>query len=387
MARNRFFRVTGFVAWALGVPLLALLSGVAVFLFTELGDIPFDNPDLWWVSAVVPVAGGLLVLAALRRRRSLERFASPALAPVLTGGFQPQRQALRSGMLVLALLLLVAALLGPRWGMYVQKQEAYGVDVVVALDVSRSMLARDVEPSRLERAKREITAQLTERSIFGRGNRLGLLAFAGSTSMKVPLTLDHGFFESAVDRLDTASAPRGGTAIAQAIAEAGAFFRASPPEATKLIIVFTDGEDHEGDPVDEARRMYEEYGIRTYTIAVGDPTSPSGAQVPASPDPGAGPLVHDGQIVFSKIDVDGLRGIAEAGGGRFATVRDFHRVVEGIAELEQHHLTTEERMRHRPQYQWFLAGAIILLLAEPMISDRRRRVDGPIRLWQQEMAA
>jgi Ca-activated chloride channel family protein len=246
------------------------------------------------------------------------------------------------------------------------------------------MLARDVEPNRLERTKREIREQLVERAAFRQTNRFALLAFAGSTSLKLPLTTDYLAFRNKLESVGVGSAPRGGTAIAQAIDRATDLFGKSPAEARKLIILFTDGEDHEGDPIAAAREAYDKHGIRTFTVGVGDAGRTVGAQIPSGEGPAAKPLVHDGQIVFSKLNMDELRKIADAGSGRCVSIADFPQLVDVIARMRGTQLSTEERTRHRPRYQWFVAAALLLLGLESSIRDARPgEVFRARRVWQQ----
>jgi Ca-activated chloride channel family protein len=372
------------VFWVIALPLAAVAMGVALVGATDIGDLPFDNPELWWIAGAVPLAGILLLYSVVRRRAALPRFASLELAPLLAARVSPPRQAIRAALCVLAIAMLSAAILGPRWGIYLEKQKVHGVDIVVAVDLSRSMLAGDMEPNRLERAKREIRQQLTERAVFRRAHRLGLLAFAGTTSLRVPLTTDHLSFRNKLDGLAVGSIPRGGTAIAEALRDAADLFARSPEQATKVILLFTDGEDHEGGPVETAREIHEEQGIRVFTIGVGDPTRTVGAQVPADGAGGSKPLLYDGQIVFSKLDVAGLRQIAEASRGQYAPIQDLYVLVDAISNMWLTELTTEERRRHRPRYQWFVALALVLLGLETLIGERRPVAEELQRVWQQE---
>ncbi|HNQ22282.1 MAG TPA: VWA domain-containing protein [Phycisphaerae bacterium] len=383
MKQRSVYPLSVFVAWGLLVPTGLVAAALALFLLTDVGKLPLDQPHLWWVVGIVPLVGALYVYGAWRRRRALLALTSAPLAAALTPGASALRQAVRAGAVGSAILLLAIALTGPRWGIYMEKQRAFGIDVVVAVDVSRSMLARDLAPNRLEHTKDLIRSQLTERSTLQQGSRLGLLAFAGSASMKVPLTLDHGFFRQAVDTLHVGSAPRGGTAIAEAIYEASEFFAASPPEATKLILVFTDGEDHEGEAEKAAKEVFDEHGIKVFTIGVGDPLSPAGAEVPSDAEPGSRSLVYNGQIVFSRLNEDYLRNLAQAGGqGIYARLADLPRVVDALAGMQRHQLTTEERQRSKPRYQWFVAGALLLLTLEMFIHERRRNATGgALRVW------
>jgi Ca-activated chloride channel family protein len=372
--------------WVLIVPALLAVVGAVAMLAAPSGSLGFDGMSLVWLLLAAPAAVALGCYAHARRRAAMGRFVSDTLAPLLAGEVSPTRQAIRAGLMVTVLLLVGVAVLGPRWGLYMEKTEAHGVDVVAAIDVSRSMLARDLAPNRLEYAKRTIREQLTERSAFGRMNRLGLLAFAGSTSMKVPLTLDQPFFRQALEQIDLTSAPRGGTAIAEAIYESAAFFKTSPKEAAKILLIFTDGEDHVGDPVTAAKEMFDEYGIVTYCIGVGDPTLPAGAEVPADATPGSKPLVHEGQLVFSKLNPEALSTIAEAGQGRYVPAADFGLLIGHLSQLQKQKITAEERQRRMPRYQWFLAAALLLLTMEPLIARRRRAAAQITRVWQQEAA-
>jgi Ca-activated chloride channel family protein len=415
MTRRTLYPWWTWTLWVLLVPLGLTALGFAAVAATDVHTLLFDNPHLWWLCGAAPVAGLLVLYGVARRRRALQRFCGidevcgtdwqasllvasqlagpvglpdPApLAPLLAASVSPSRQAIRSALIVVGILMIAAAIIGPRWGIYLEKQKRYGIDIVVALDVSRSMLARDVQPNRLERAKREIHQQLTERAVFQHANRLALLAFAGSTSLRLPLTTDHLAFRSKLEQLTVGSAPRGGTAIAEAIRASTNLFARSPKEATKIILLFTDGEDHQGGPVEAARAAFEEHGIRTFTIGVGDPSRTVGVQVPMGEDTNK-PLLHDGQIVFSKLDVAALQQIGEAGGGRFASITDLHALVDAIAGMHKTQLSTEERIRHKPRYQWFVATAILLLFLEMLMSERRSGGTDfePARTWELERA-
>ena len=381
---QRLYPLSAWLVWVAILPGVLLATAVALVVTAERGVLLFDNPDLWWVAAAAPVGGLLFLYGVVRRRKALARFASERLAPLLTRNVHASKQALRSGLVVTAILLVSAALIGPRWGIYLEKQRIFGRDIVVALDVSRSMLATDVEPNRLDHAKQQIRQQLTERGTFQQSNRLALLAFAGSTSLRLPLTTDTLAFRSKLEGVHVGSAPRGGTAIGEAIRASVELFAKSPKEATKIILLFTDGEDHEGGPVDAAKEAWTKHGIKVYTIGVGDPARTVGAQVPIALG-SKKPLLHEGQIVFSRLDVQGLRAIAQAGAGLFAGVSDLFGVVNHIATTKKAELSTQERMRHRPRYPWFVAAALLLLYLETLITELRPvQTDQPQRIWQQE---
>ena len=386
MTTPRLYPWLTWVLWAAVLP--AGIVGVAVSLaaLSQREDLMFDRLDLWWLVSAVPAASAVLLYAMFRRKQALVRFGSERLAPLLVARITPSKQAARGGLLVAAIAFLIMGIIGPRWGIYLEKQRVFGRDIIVALDVSKSMLAADVEPNRFERAKREIRQQLTERGSFVHENRLGLLAFAGSTSLRLPLTMDTVAFRSKLEQLPVGAAPRGGTAIGEAIRAATDLFAKSPPEAEKLIILFTDGEDHEGGPVEAAAQAWGDHGVRVYTVGVGDPARVVGAQVPSAAGSDR-PLLHDGQIVFSKLNEPALMEIARSGGGDYVPVQQLFRIVNKIGGMKRTELSAEERMRHQPRYQWFVAAALVLLLLESLISDiRKTSTDRPGRVWQQEAA-
>lgn len=381
------YPISSWLAATVVLPVLLMAAGLVIVLSVDRSLLAFDGSGYWWAGAAALLAGVLLVVGALRSRRAVDRFAGIDLAPLLCLRLRPMRKVIRGGLLVCALLFLAAAILGPRWGTYLEKQKVRGVDIVVALDVSRSMLARDIDPNRLQRAKRELSQQLTERGAFHGQNRLGLIAFAGATSLRLPLTTDHAAFRNKLEQLRTGSVPRGGTAIAKAIDAATDLFSVSPPDATKIILLVTDGEDHEENPVDAAANAFKERGIHVYTVAAGDPNSTVGAQVPMNENPGAPPLLYDGQIVFSKVSDETLKAMAAAAQGEYVPLESFSRLVAKMASLEGKELGTEERLRLRPQYQWFAAVCLLLLFWESALSEfARSGPDEPIRGWQLEAA-
>lgn len=386
MSARNLYPLPVWTMWTLVLPLALVALGAVAVASIEVDDLVLERPDLWWLGVAVPLCGSICLLGAIRRRKLLARFAHLRVAPLLAAGLSPSRQAFRAGLVVLAVTLIVAAIIGPRFGKYLDKQVVRGVDVVVAVDVSRSMLASDLSPNRLEYAKTKLRQQLTERSAFRRAHRLGLIAFAGTTSLRMPLTTDHIAFRTKLDQLDTSTVPRGGTATSSAIQRGIDLFARSPEDATKILILVTDGENHEGDPVALAQTAWNEHGIRVFTIGVGDTSSSTGARVPEASD-SRRPLLHDGQIVFSKVDVSAMRQIASAGGGEYVGIENLFDLVNSLAEMKRAELTIDQRLRHRPQYQWFIAAAILALVVEALLgnraADRTQRVE---RVWQQEFA-
>ena len=271
--------------------------------------------------------------------------------------------------LLLACVFGIVAVASPRFGAYYEEVSQSGVDVFILLDVSRSMLAEDVVPSRLERAKSDIQDLLHHVA----GDRVGLIAFAGRPMIKVPLTTDHGFFLHVLRSVDTNSAPRGGTAIGDAIRLA---LRAMPPEADRerAIILITDGEDQESMPL-EAARDAAERKIRILAIGLGNPLE--GGRIPIrDPSGNLTYLRHDGQEVWSRMEESTLREIAQITEGAYVAAGtrmfDLGQIyTDSIGRMQKSVYQTEQRQRLRHQYQIFLAVAVLCLLLYMIVSEHR----------------
>ena len=292
------------------------------------------------------------------------------MMPVLDAG-RFFRKAL---LLILAFVFGIIAVAGPQFGTCYEEVSRSGVDVFILLDVSRSMLAEDVVPNRLDRAKSDIQDLLAHIS----GDRVGLIAFAGRPMIKVPLTTDHGFFLQVLRSVDTNSAPRGGTAIGDAIRLA---LRAMPPEADRerAIVLITDGEDQESMPIEAARDAAERQ-IRILTIGLGN--SLEGGRIPIRDQNGnLTYLRHDGQEVWSKMDESTLREIARLTEGAYVAVGtkafDLGQIyADSIGKMQGNVTQTEQRQRLRHQYQIFLAVAALCLLLYLAAPEHRTQKDG-----------
>jgi Ca-activated chloride channel family protein len=260
---------------------------------------------LLWILLPIVV---LLWYAYSKRRRAAERFADQPMLVRLQPVHEVWRGLTRTLLLLLGVGLLVVAVARPRWGVYFEEIQSRGIDMFVLLDVSRSMSARDVRPSRLERAKSDIRDLLAR----VKGDRVGLIVFAGASVVKVPLTTDQGFFEMVLDDIDFASAPRGGSLIGDAIRKA----LASLPEEhdrDQVLVLITDGEDHDSFP-DEAARVAAERGIKIFTLGLGDVSE--GNRIPLRDEKGSLHfLQHDGQEVWSRLDERLLKSVALVTGG------------------------------------------------------------------------
>ena len=325
---------------------------------------------LWLVLALLVVVAAGFAL----RKRDLGRFADAELFSRLLPQTSFGRQYLRAGFVVLAMVALVAALIDPRWGVRYRQVQQRGVDLVVILDVSRSMLAEDARPNRLERAKQFIGDLLDQLG----GDRVALVSSAGTASLECPLTVDHGAFRLALATMSPETAPRGGSLLGDAIRLAGDAFTDDIPDH-KAVIIFTDGEDHGSYPLEAARRLHEERAVPVYTVGIGD--SGEGARIPVVVAGKRVYLTYDGQEVWSRMDPSLLREIALTTGGAFVPVgtetvdmgRVYAQRIEPVAKREFETTTVK---RHDPKYQWFAGLALLLLVGESLTGDRvsgRRR--------------
>ncbi len=335
-------------------------------------DVSFDN--LRWLNLLWVVLG-LAAVGALGiwlRRRALRTFADVALLDRLTQPSGWLRPVGRLALIVVALVCLAAALIGPRWGQEPQMLLRRNIDVMILLDVSRSMLARDIAPSRLERAKLAIRDDLLP--ALG-GDRVGLIAFAGVPALVCPLTSDYGFFRLALADVSTQSAGRGGTLIGDAIRKAGALFDESKLDSHKMILLITDGEDQESYPVEAAASVWKDEKVPIIALALGDPEQ--GARVPVTGQKGEEFLEYKGEQVRSRADFATLEQVAHASEqGAFVAVGTsnfdlgdiYRRVAKAVRSAEEHEQRT---VRQPSQYHPFAVAALLLVLVDSCLRDGR----------------
>ncbi|HWP64390.1 MAG TPA: VWA domain-containing protein [Candidatus Limnocylindria bacterium] len=329
--------------------------------------IAWREPLVLAALVLVPALVAFLAWAERRRRRDLERFVASELHALVVPDVDRGRRRLRTALVVAAVAALVVALAGPMWGFRWERVHREGVDLVVAIDTSRSMLAGDVKPSRLARAKlavRDLVASLG-------GDRIGLVAFAGSAFVQCPLTLDYGVFLQSLDALDVGIIPRGGTALAAALDESLGAFEGREGRHQAIMLI-TDGESHEGDVAAAAKRA-QERGVKVFTVGIG---TREGELIPAD----GGSFLKDrrGNVVKSRLDERTLQDVAAETGGVYVHAERPETALtalyrDHIASLEKRELGSTLERRWEQRFQWPLAVAFVLLVAEMLLADRRPR--------------
>src|SRR5213595_434787 len=319
----------------------------------------FGAPNWLWTLAILPL---LVLLYAQAERRSaikLREFVSPRLLPQLAGNVDRVRRAIRFAFVLLALALAIIALAKPRWGYTFEDVKRKGLDVLIAVDTSRSMLSNDVQPNRLERVK------LAARDLINelQGDRVGLIAFAGRAFLQAPLTIDYEAVMESINDLDTKTIPEGGTNISEAITLATQSFGKSAV-GNRALIIFTDGEELSGDAMKSAK-MAADAGVRIFTIGVG---TSEGSLIPVNGEDGETAFVKDsaGQVVKSKLDDKRLREIAQAAGGFYLHLENGPRTMqqiytEGLAKMQAAEMDVRLSRRPIERYEWPLGVALIAL--------------------------
>lgn len=310
-------------------------------------------------------------LWVMRRRRGLmERFVDKRLLAGVAPSMSTALKAARMMFVAAAVCLALIALARPQWGFVWEEVKRSGIDMLIAIDVSKSMLAADVRPNRLERTKFAVKDLVKKLN----GDRVGLVAFAGTAFLQCPLTIDYNGFLLSLDDLTTATIPRGGTSISSAIREALTVFK-GPDTKYKVLVIITDGEDFEGDAA-RAAQDAADMGIKIYCIGVG---TTDGEIIPAAGRGGEGGYLTDrgGRVVKTKLNEDILKKIAISTGGSYvrATQSEFGLVLlydKSISRLEKRDIEAKMRKHYQERYQYFLALAVILLFLEPLIPERRR---------------
>lgn len=328
----------------------------------------FGPAYMWFAFLAIPLLLLLFWYAAKARKRSLAEFGDAELVSMLTNSVSPQRRRLKRILLIIAFIFLGIGLVAPKIGTSLTEVKRRGINIILALDTSLSMKAEDVKPSRLRRAKYE-ASQLIDKL---RGDRVGLVAFAGVAYLQSPLTLDYRAARMFLDVMDTDMIPSQGTAIGEAINMALKSFDVEKHKY-KALVIFSDGEDHLGKAIEAAQKAAKD-GVVIYTVGVG---SISGSPIPMADDDGNSGFKRDrqGKVVTTKLDPSILQQIASITGGKYYQMNtgDYSakELYDNIFKLDKTELSSHQYSNYEERYQYFIAVAFLLFLVETFIPDRK----------------
>jgi Ca-activated chloride channel homolog len=319
----------------------------------------FANPHFLWALLAVPGFAALLWWSYRRRQQVLRRYASPAVLNYLAAGYSARKVLIKSILVLLAITGATFAAARPQWGFEDRHIISRGLDIIVAVDVSNSMLAKDYEPNRLARAK-DILQNILWRA---KGNRLGVIAFAGGAYVQCPLTLDYSMAKIALQAMSVNSVPTQGTALGAAIDTATKAFQAGS-SGERVLVLLTDGEDQGSQPIEAATAAAKE-NVRIYTIGIG---TTQGMPIPFQ---GGYKQDKSGRIVNSRLDFTTLAKISQLTNGKAikANTRgnaELDAILVDIDRLQKAQQQDKVFRVYTERFQWFLLPAIVLLIWEAL---------------------
>ena len=328
----------------------------------------FANPEYLIALWLIPILIVLYILFNKNRKRLLDKFADRPLHKSIMYTFSGVKSKIKFGIILTSLALLIIAYANPQVGTKMQEVKQTGIDVYILLDVSRSMAAEDIKPNRLEKAKYQISNLIQKL----RGDRIGLIIFSGEAYIQFPLTTDYSAANLFLSAVDFYSVPQPGTAIASSINMAVQSFDTATTD--KAIIIITDGEDHEGD-IDAAVETATDKEIKIYTIGLG---SPDGVPIPVYDNRGnerGFKQDNTGQTVLTRLNENILKKIADDGDGKYYRGNNYEdyldKIYNDLSTLEQAEFGVKKVTDYEDRFYYFLIPAILLLIIEIFITDKR----------------
>jgi Ca-activated chloride channel family protein len=335
----------------------------------ELGR-PFAQPEYLVILAAIPVLILFYIVVFKQKKHALAKFGNLELMQKISQNTSYKRQKIKAVLIILSFILLMIALARPQIGTKLGIIKRKGIDIILAIDTSFSMMAEDIKPNRLQKAKQEVNSLIDKL----KGDRIGLIVFAGKSFVQCPLTLDYSAAKMLLDAIDINTVPVPGTRIGDAIRCATNAF-VKKERKHKVLILLTDGEDHDSNPISAAKEAKKE-GVKIYTVGIG---SPKGEPIPIrAPDGQIKEYKKDksGEIVMSKLDELTLEKIALLTDGKYyrATYGEIEldKIYEDISKMEKKELRAKQYIQYEDRFQYFLVVALILLVLEMLISDRKR---------------
>ncbi len=338
----------------------------------------FANPDYLYLLLLLPVLAALFVINEFRRRKSLKKLGESVLIERLMPEMSGVRPVVKFIFLLTAISAFIMMLARPQFGSKLEEVKKQGVEVIIALDVSNSMLAEDIQPDRLTRAKQAISRLVDNLE----NDKIGLIVFAGDAYTQIPVTTDYISAKMFLSTINPEMVPKQGTAIGAAINLGAKSF--SPGEGkSKAMIIITDGENHEDDPVSEAEAA-SKAGIVIHTIGIG---SAEGVPVPVITGGRRDYLKDkDGSIVITKLDEDILKTIALSTGGNYIRANNFNigldAIFNDIRKMKKDELESTMYTEYNDQFQIFAAIALFFLILEFIIMERKNRKLQNVRLFK-----
>jgi len=331
--------------------------------------IQFDERTYFYLLALIPVMALAFLLVQLWKKRAQRRFAQGHLLKRLAPDRSNFKSTLKLIMFLLGLAFLILGLVNPKIGTKMETVKREGVDIVFALDVSKSMLAEDIAPNRLEKAKRIVSEIIGELA----SDRIGIIAYAGQAYPQLPITTDYGAAKMFLQGMNTDMLSSQGTAIDAAINLASTYYDDSQ-QTNRVLFIVSDGEDHSEDATVGAVETAVQNGIQIFTIGVG---SPKGAPIPLKRKGVVESLKRDmqGDVVITRMDPDKLAAIADRGNGRYIDGSNTNAAVEAIKDLldrmDKAEYESQQFAEYQDQFQWFLAAGFLFLFLDIFLLDRK----------------
>ncbi len=337
----------------------------------------FGNIEYLWGLLIIPLLAMFFAWSRISRRRALKKFGQQEILGQLMPYSSGNRPVVKFIILMLALAFFIVGIARPQFGSKLKTEKREGVELMIALDVSNSMMAEDIQPNRLERAKRAIS-RLIDRL---KDDKIGLIVFAGDAYTQLPITSDYNSAKLFLNSVNTQIVPKQGTAIGAAIDLARKSFTPNG-EANKAIVIITDGENHEDDALASAKAALDE-GAIVHTIGMG---LPSGSPIPVLRNGQTDYLKdRDGNVVVTKLNEQMLEQIAAAGGGIYVRANNaqvgLNALFDEINAMEKQEMETRTYSEYDDQFQYFFAVGLFLLLLEFVILERKNKYLKRIKLF------
>ncbi|MBD0779426.1 VWA domain-containing protein [Maribacter sp. ANRC-HE7] len=333
--------------------------------------IQFDEKIYFYLLAIIPVIVVLFIFLQIWKKRTQKKFAESTLLKRLTPEKSNFKSVLKLLFFLLGITFLTLALVNPKIGTKLETVKREGVDIVFAVDVSKSMLAEDIAPNRLEKAKRLVSEIINQLA----SDRIGIIAYAGQAYPQLPITTDYGAAKMFLQNMNTDMLTSQGTAINEALDLATTYYD-DEEQTNRVLFIISDGEDHSEGTTSKAVDEAVEAGIRIYTIGVG---KSKGAPIPIKKNGIVESLKKDsrGEVVITKLNETVLQEIANDGDGEYIdgtnTAKAVERIKDILLEMDKTEFEAKQFSEYKDQFQWFLGGAILFLFLDIFVLDRKTK--------------